>query len=121
MEFHETRMGQKFFEGDIPKLIHTLERVAKALETDQVMDNVTGQIIWKREGDDEEIKYDSTLSEKPFVNVDVPVVQPNTDLLCAARKAAGHWQDCEGYEQASAIITMLVDEVEKMYKLVHIL
>lgn len=31
-EFFQTRMGQMFFEGTIPKIIRSLERIANALE-----------------------------------------------------------------------------------------
>ena len=30
--FYQTRMGAKFFEADIPKLIDTLERLTEAVE-----------------------------------------------------------------------------------------
>lgn len=30
--FHETQMGKRFFESQLPKLIKTLERIADALE-----------------------------------------------------------------------------------------
>lgn len=32
IEFHNTGIGRKFFEGTLPSLIHTLERIASALE-----------------------------------------------------------------------------------------
>lgn len=32
MEFFQTVMGRKFFEGQVPKLIKALERIADALE-----------------------------------------------------------------------------------------
>ena len=32
MKFFQTRMGQQLFQGSIPKLINTLERIAVALE-----------------------------------------------------------------------------------------
>lgn len=31
MEFYETQMGKRFFEGQLPKLIHTLEDIALSL------------------------------------------------------------------------------------------
>jgi len=31
MEFHETQMGRRFFEGQLPKLIHVLEDIASSL------------------------------------------------------------------------------------------
>lgn len=30
--FHETQMGRKFFESQVPKIIKALERIADALE-----------------------------------------------------------------------------------------
>lgn len=35
-KFFQTGMGKKFFEGDIPRLVRTLERIAKSLEQEQV-------------------------------------------------------------------------------------
>ena len=32
IEFHATRMGAQFFNGTVPKLINTLNRIAAALE-----------------------------------------------------------------------------------------
>ena len=32
MEFFQTVMGKRFFEGQVPKLIKALERIADALE-----------------------------------------------------------------------------------------
>lgn len=32
MDFFETRMGHKFYNHDVPKLIQTLERIADAIE-----------------------------------------------------------------------------------------
>lgn len=32
MNFFQTRMGRKFFEGDIPKLIRAVDRLAQAVE-----------------------------------------------------------------------------------------
>lgn len=32
MDFIRTRMGQKFFNADVPRLIKVLERIAKQLE-----------------------------------------------------------------------------------------
>ena len=31
-EFFQTRMGQKFYEADVPRMIKALERIADALE-----------------------------------------------------------------------------------------
>lgn len=31
-EFHETRMGLRFFEGTLPRIADALERIAEALE-----------------------------------------------------------------------------------------
>ena len=31
-EFFQTRMGQKFFEGDIPRMIDAINRLAEAVE-----------------------------------------------------------------------------------------
>jgi len=33
MNFHETRYGSKFFDGQLPKLITALESIAEALKT----------------------------------------------------------------------------------------
>ena len=32
MEFHETVRGARFYDGQVPQLIHNLERIAVALE-----------------------------------------------------------------------------------------
>lgn len=36
MQFFETVMGKRFFEGQVPKLINALERIADALEKEPV-------------------------------------------------------------------------------------
>jgi hypothetical protein len=33
VEFHQTVMGRRFFEGTIPNLVRALERIARVLET----------------------------------------------------------------------------------------
>lgn len=43
-EFHETRMGQKFFMADVPRLIAALERIADILEQRRV-DEKKKQVI----------------------------------------------------------------------------
>ena len=31
-EFFQTRMGQEFFDGNLPRLIHAIERMTEAIE-----------------------------------------------------------------------------------------
>lgn len=43
-------------------------------------------------------------------------MEKNTELLTAARKAVDAWNGTDTYHQAATIITILVDELEKVYK-----
>ena len=43
-------------------------------------------------------------------------MEKNTELLTMARKAVDAWNGTDTYHQAATIITMLVDELEKVYK-----
>ena len=36
-EFHETKMGRYFYDGNVPRLIRALERIADALEKQNEM------------------------------------------------------------------------------------
>lgn len=45
-EFHQTRMGQKFYEHDVPTLINLLKRIAIALENkgkEETNENTEGE------------------------------------------------------------------------------
>ncbi len=35
MDFHNTRMGQKFFSHDVPELLETLKKIAEILEKNE--------------------------------------------------------------------------------------
>ena len=49
-EFHDTRMGQKFFEWTIPELVHQLKRLNEhlekliAIEEEEVIDKSIGDV-----------------------------------------------------------------------------
>lgn len=36
-DFHKTLMGKKFYEGDLPSLIKSLNRLSEAIETQNVI------------------------------------------------------------------------------------
>jgi hypothetical protein len=39
MDFHNTRMGQKFFAHDVPELLETLKKIAEILERSESSKN----------------------------------------------------------------------------------
>jgi hypothetical protein len=79
-QFHETRMGMRFFESDIPKLIDALTRIASKLEprAPVVQDALTAEVV---EANVVRLRIQQL----------IPVVRNITDTVCDARepRAAG--------------------------------
>ena len=58
-ELHNTLMGRKFYESDIPRIVKALERIATALEKQEIPEEKIKKAKFTDKSDDDRGEFDS--------------------------------------------------------------
>ncbi len=77
VDFYLTRMGHKFYEGDVPRISRSLERIADALEKLNARETVVHPLPWTPAPAPTPPDPRSLLEERPRPPLD-PIVMKET-------------------------------------------
>lgn len=96
IEFHNTRIGRQFIDGTIPKLVDTLERIAKALEFQMKLNEEFREAV---EVNKEQMGTDPLLDkegefEREYLNIDAWIVKHMEGDYAQSEAASMVLSDC---------------------------